>query len=172
MQITTATGRVVEILADTPAYVTYRNVRDGAAYGPSRLAKPDAKFGSVGREILEALSAHKAAEDKLMNDFIADVAAELEETLPVTVLGLAPASGTLNGTQVAQLLVQLAADWTEARVAGQDDLLNDRVGTVLARSFQLSDGGRPYVLVSWDEDEGRDLRRRYASAFLEDLRQL
>ena len=56
MQITTAT-RTVEIYANNEALVTYRNVKDGAAYGPVRTAKADAKAGSVGREVFDAARA-------------------------------------------------------------------------------------------------------------------
>lgn len=56
--ITTATGRTVSIICDIEGGVSYRNMKDGAEYGPCRwINRSTVKAGSVGREILDAIEA-------------------------------------------------------------------------------------------------------------------
>lgn len=75
MQITTAT-RTVEIYMNNETGVTYRNTKDGVAYGPVRTAnRATAKAGSVGAEILAALDAAEAEAET--------VAAEVTETVEI-----------------------------------------------------------------------------------------
>lgn len=82
MQITTAT-RTVEIYANTEAGVTYRNTKDGVAYGPVRTAnRATAKAGSVGREILDAIDAITAEEEAAERAAApAEVVATITETV-------------------------------------------------------------------------------------------
>lgn len=76
MQITTATGRTVEIYMNNEAGITYRNVKDGKATGAVRSAdRATAKKGSVGRGIMDAIDAQAAAQDE-----VATEVAEIAET--------------------------------------------------------------------------------------------
>jgi len=85
MQITTAT-RTVEIYANNEALVTYRNVKDGAAYGPVRTAKADAKAGSVGREVFDAArAAVEVTEVEVTEVEVTEVAAPAGRQYSVTV---------------------------------------------------------------------------------------
>lgn len=80
MQITTATGRTVEIYMNNEAGITYRNVKDGKATGAVRSAdRATAKKGSVGREIMDAIDAQAAAQDEVA-DQVATEVAEIAET--------------------------------------------------------------------------------------------
>lgn len=56
MQITTTTGRTVEIYANNAELVSYRAVRNGKAFGPVRFVYAAPKAGSVGAEIRAALA--------------------------------------------------------------------------------------------------------------------
>lgn len=83
MIITTAT-RTVEIQANTNAYVTYRNVKDGVPYGPSRTAQATAKAGSVGREVYDAAYAARTAAVEVVEVEAAEV--EVVATAKVEVI--------------------------------------------------------------------------------------
>lgn len=84
MQVTTAT-RTVEIYANNESYVTYRNTKDGKAYGPVRTASVDSKAGSVGREVFDAARAAvaPAAQEEVVEVVIP--AAEVAEVVTETV---------------------------------------------------------------------------------------
>lgn len=100
MQITTAT-RTVEIYANTEAGITYRNVKDGAAYGPVRTAdRATAKAGSVGREILDALDAAAEVTETVATE-VAPVATETVEITEGTEIEVAGRKGLVTAVWTA-----------------------------------------------------------------------
>ena len=168
MQITTAT-RTVEIYANTEAGVTYRNTKDGAAYGPVRTAnRATAKAGSVGREILDAIDAITAEEEAAER---AAAPAEVVATITETV---ATQTVALNGTQAAQAIVRTAAEWVKGtRVQGTDSEGRARIGTVERGGDGVTrtgrNHGRTFVCVIWDADDSRGLRRRIEGPYTDTL---
>ena len=195
MLLTTPTGRTVQIQADTDAYITYRNVKDGAACGPTRTAnRESARAGSVGREILDALSEHKAAEavtlverqadagyparatgfegnqlaSQVWKDMAARQHASETELMDDT---KSPAAPKLNGTELARLRARLAAEWPQGvLVTGEDDLGRVRVGTVQPHGYGVTETtGRTYIRVMWHADTRRGLKRRYTPGFTDNI---
>lgn len=102
MQITTATGRTVQVYMNNDNGITYRNVKDGAAYGPMRSAdRATAKAGSVGREILNAIDAQAAVE-------VAETVAPVRTARPIA------SSNTADMTEVRNRIRESAAAYAEA----------------------------------------------------------
>lgn len=171
MQITTAT-RTVEIYANTEAGVTYRNTKDGVAYGPVRTAnRATAKAGSVGREILDAIDAITAEEEAAER---AAAPAEVVATITETVAPVATQTVALNSTQAAQAIVRTAAEWVKGtRVQGTDSEGRVRIGTVERGGDGVTrtgrNHGRTFVCVVWDADDSRGLRRRIEGPYTDTL---
>lgn len=179
MQITTAT-RTVEIYANTEAGITYRNTKDGVAYGPVRTAnRATAKAGSVGREILDAIDAITAEEEAAERAAApAEVVATITETVapvaPVATQTVATQTVALNSTQAAQAIVRTAAEWVKGtRVQGTDSEGRARVGTVERGGDGVTrtgrNHGRTFVCVVWDADDSRGLRRRIEGPYTDTL---
>ena len=155
MQITTTTGRTVEIYANTEAGITYRNVKDGKAYGATRSAdRATAKAGSVGREILDALDAQAATE-------VAEVA---------------PVTGTTPAAKVATPVATPVATEAPAPAKGTAVFKADgRWGTVLdgvvmtGRRKGHPGFGRRYVSVLWTTAENGAPRPSYGFVYLDEI---
>jgi hypothetical protein len=110
MQITTNTGRTVEIYMNNESGVTYRNTKNGAAFGPLRSAdRATAKAGSVGREILDTIDAQAAAE--------VEVEAPAAEVAPVETVEAPAAEVAPVETVEAAAQVETFAPYTEAEIA-------------------------------------------------------
>lgn len=141
MIITTAT-RTVEIQANTNAYVTYRNVKDGVPYGPSRTAQATAKAGSVGREVYDAAYAARTAAVEVVEVEATEVEVVEVEAAEVEV--------------VATAKVEVITAGTEIQVAGRKGIVSE--------TYE----GRDWVGVVWDDTASAG-GRSYGFAYLSQI---
>lgn len=147
MQITTAT-RTVEIYMNNETGVTYRNTKDGVAYGPVRTAnRATAKAGSVGAEILAAIDAAEAE----------TVAAEVIETVAAEVIEIAE-----TVAPVAAEVIEIA-EGAEVTVAG-------RLGRVThIVPAERSRNGHAWAGVLWTTREDGAAGPSHGFAYLDEM---
>ena len=161
MQITTATGRTVQVYMNNDNGITYRNVKDGAAYGPMRSAdRATAKKGSVGREIMDAIDTQAATE-------VAETVAPATPATPAAVEvaeAVAPAAPAAAATEAPAPAKGTAVFKADGRWGTVLD------GVVMTGRRKGHPGfGRRYVSVLWTTAENGAPRPSYGFVYLDEV---